>query len=239
MMQIGKIIGITSGKGGVGKSTVTSLIASELNRQGFKVGILDADVTGPSISKMFGCHDKVKGSPDGLVPVTADNGIKIVSMNNLINNEEDAVFYRGPMIAGVVKQFYNDVDWQELDYLLIDMPPGTGDVPLTIYQMMPIDGVVLVTSPQDLVKMIVMKSYNMAKKMNVPVLGIVENYSYFLCPDNGKKYSIFGESHIDEIAGRLGIEIIGRLPIEQNTASMADEGRVSEVKVELNMTPIV
>lgn len=239
MVQIGKIIGITSGKGGVGKSTVTSLIASELNRQGYKVGILDADITGPSISKMFGSHDKVKGSPNGLVPVTTDNGIRIVSMNNLLNDEEDAVFYRGPMIAGVVKQFYNDVDWQELDYLLIDMPPGTGDVPLTIYQTIPIDGVVLVTSPQDLVKMIVMKSYNMAKKMNVPVLGIVENYSYFLCPDNGKKYDIFGESHIEEIAGRLDVGIIGKLPIDSSVAAMADTGRVFEVKAELNMALIV
>lgn len=236
MTEIGKIIGITSGKGGVGKSTVTAMLAAKLTKEGFSVGILDGDVTGPSIPKMFGCTDKVKGSPNGLVPAVTEEGIRIMSMNGLLNNEEDAVFYRGPMIAGVVKQFYKDADWGKLDYLLIDMPPGTGDVPLTVYQMIPLDGVVIVTSPQSLVKMIVMKSYNMAKKMNVNILGIVENYSYFKCPDNGVEYKIFGESHIEELAKELGVRLLGRLPIDSEIAGKADSGNMFEVNPDIDIS---
>ena len=223
------VIGVVSGKGGVGKSFVTGSLANMMAAQGYKVGILDADITGPSIPKMFGVHGQVYGTEDGMVPMAAENGIKIMSVNLLLDNEEDPVIWRGPVIAGTVKQFWTDVIWGDLDYLFVDMPPGTGDVPLTVFQSLPVDGVVIVSSPQDLVRMIVMKAYKMAQMMSVPVLGIVENYSYLVCPDCGKKLSIFGESHIDEIAAEIGVPVLGKMPIHPEFAELVDEGRFAEV----------
>ena len=227
--NVKKVIGVVSGKGGVGKSFVTSSLACAMNKAGYKVGIMDADITGPSIPKMFGVHGQVYGTEDGMVPMAAENGIKIMSVNLLLDNEEDPVIWRGPVIAGVVKQFWNETVWGDLDYLFVDMPPGTGDVPLTVFQSLPVDGVVIVSSPQDLVRMIVMKAYKMAQMMSVPVLGIVENYSYLVCPDCGKKLSIFGESHIDEIAAEIGVPVLGKMPIHPEFAELVDEGRFAEV----------
>ena len=221
--NVKKVIGVVSGKGGVGKSFVTSSLACAMNKAGYKVGIMDADITGPSIPKMFGVHGQVYGTEDGMVPMAAENGIKIMSVNLLLDNEEDPVIWRGPVIAGVVTQFWTDVMWGDLDFLFVDMPPGTGDVPLTVFQSLPVDGVVIVTSPQDLVQMIVEKAYNMAKKMNIPVLGLVENYSYLECPDCGKKISVFGESHIDEIAEKLGVEVLGKMPIDPKLAEIVEQ----------------
>lgn len=222
--NIKHVIAIASGKGGVGKSTVTALIARKLAKAGYRVGILDGDITGPSIPKMFGIYSGIEVTEKGMEPATSAEGIKIISMNLLLDNEEDPVLFRGPILGQAIMQFWNDVNWGELDYLLIDMPPGTGDVPLTVYQSIPIDGVVIVTSPQQLVKMIVMKAYNMAEKMNVPVLGLVENYSYFKCPDCNKEYKIFGESNIDELAYELATKVLSKLPITPELAAGADMG---------------
>src|SRR5574344_508601 len=203
--NIKNVIGVMSGKGGVGKSFVTASLAVQLANKGYKVGIMDADITGPSIPKMFGLTDTAKGDESGIYPSGTRNNIKVMSVNLLLEHDDEPVIWRGPVIAGVVKQFWSDVYWGELDYLLIDMPPGTGDVPLTVFQSLPVDGVVIVTSPQDLVKLIVKKAYNMAAKMDIPVLGMVENSSYIECPDCGKKISVFGESKIDEVAKSLNI----------------------------------
>ncbi|MDO4473566.1 MAG: Mrp/NBP35 family ATP-binding protein [Eubacteriales bacterium] len=227
--RIHKVIGVVSGKGGVGKSMVTASLARMMREQGFNVGILDADITGPSIPKMYGIHEKAIGTEAGIIPGEAKDGTKIMSVNLLLDNEEDPVIWRGPVIAGVVKQFWSDVVWGDLDYLFVDMPPGTGDVPLTVFQSLPVDGVVIVTSPQDLVQMIVKKAYNMAQMMNIPVLGIVENYSYLECPDCGKKLSVFGESHIDEIAAGLGIPVIGKMPIDPKLAELVQLEKFHEV----------
>ena len=226
--QINKVIAVMSGKGGVGKSLVTSSLAAKLKKKGYKVGILDADITGPSIPKMFGLNETANGDGNGLYPVETGSGIKVMSVNLLLEDEEEPVIWRGPVISSVVKQFWSDVYWGELDYLLIDMPPGTGDVPLTVFQSIPVDGAIIVTSPQDLVRLIVKKAYNMAVKMDIPVMGIVENYSYIECPDCGKKISVFGESKIDEIASEIGIEVLGKLPIIPAIAKLADEGRFDE-----------
>lgn len=220
--DIKKVVGIVSGKGGVGKSMVTASLANMLASKGYRVGILDADITGPSIPKMYGLHGPAMVDEQGIYPVLAENDIKVMSINLLMENEEQPVVWRGPIIAGTVKQFWSDVIWGELDYLLVDMPPGTGDVPLTVFQSLPVDGIVIVSSPQDLVRMIVTKAYNMAKTMNIPVYGIVENYSYLVCPDCGKKISVFGESHIDEIAADLGVSVLGKMPIDPELAKMAD-----------------
>ena len=220
--DIKKVVGIVSGKGGVGKSMVTASLANMLASKGYRVGILDADITGPSIPKMYGLHGPAMVDEQGIYPVLTDNDIKVMSINLLMENEEQPVVWRGPIIAGTVKQFWSDVIWGELDYLLVDMPPGTGDVPLTVFQSLPVDGIVIVSSPQDLVRMIVTKAYNMAKTMNIPVYGIVENYSYLACPDCGKKISVFGESHIDEIAADLGVSVLGKMPIDPELAKMAD-----------------
>lgn len=230
MSSIKKVIGIVSGKGGVGKSFVTSSLAVELTNKGYKVGILDADITGPSIPKVFGIKEKAHGSEDGIFPGESSKGIKIMSVNLLLESEDTPVIWRGPVIAGVVKQFWTDVIWGELDYLLIDMPPGTGDVPLTVFQSIPIDGIVIITSPQDLVKLIVKKAYNMAKAMNIPVLGLVENYSYFECPDCGKKVNIFGESKVDEVAKEFELEVLGKIPIVTEMASLADLGLFDKIE---------
>ena len=223
------VIGIVSGKGGVGKSFVAGSLASGLAKQGYKVGILDADITGPSIQKMYGIRGKAAGDANGIYPRETPSGIRIISINMLLDNEDDPVIWRGPILAGVVKQFWTDVIWGELDYLLVDLPPGTGDVPLTVFQSIPLDGIVIVTSPQSLVNMIVKKAYNMAAAMNIPVLGIVENYSYILCPDCGRKLNVFGESTVDEIASELSVPVLGKLPIVPERAALADSGRFDEI----------
>ena len=232
LSKIKKVIGVVSGKGGVGKSLVTSLLAVSMKRKGFSTAILDADITGPSIPKAFGIKEKAQGSEQGIFPCMTKTGIEIMSVNLILDNEETPVIWRGPVIAGVVKQFWEEVLWGDLDYLFVDMPPGTGDVPLTVFQSLPLDGVVIVTSPQDLVQMIVKKAFNMAKQMNIPVLGIVENYSYLQCPDCGKKIKVFGESHIDEIAAGIGVEVLGKMPIDPELAEMVENERFFEVENE-------
>jgi len=228
--NVKKVIGVVSGKGGVGKSFVTSSLASAMNKAGYKVGIMDADITGPSIPKMFGVHGQVYGIEEGMVPMEAADGTKIMSINLLLEDEEAPVIWRGPVVAGVVKQFWNETFWGDIDYLFVDMPPGTGDVPLTVFQSLPVDGIVIVTSPQELVQMIVKKAYNMAEMMNVPVLGVVENFSYLKCPDCGKEIKVFGESHVDEVAAELGIKVFGKMPIDPAYAQSADEGRFFEME---------
>lgn len=224
--SIKNVIGIVSGKGGVGKSMVTALSAIAANRDGLKVGIMDADITGPSVPKMFGLHDQAVASEFGLEPAVSATGIKVMSLNLLTEHETDPVVWRGPVIAGVVEQFWTDVHWGDLDVLFIDMPPGTGDVPLTVFQSLPLDGIVVVTSPQELVSMIVGKAVNMAQMMNVPVLGLVENMSYFECPDCGKKHEIFGPSTAAEVAEKYGIELLEKLPINPELARQGDAGKI-------------
>ena len=229
LSHIKKVIAVVSGKGGVGKSTVTCTLAAAMAARGKKVGVLDADITGPSVPKAFGVHGHAEGSELGIYPAVSAGGVELMSLNLLTERETDPVVWRGPVIAGAVEQFWTDVIWGDLDYLFVDMPPGTGDVPLTVFQSLPVDGVVIVSSPQDLVRMIVMKAYKMAQMMSVPVLGIVENYSYLVCPDCGRKLSIFGESHIDEIAAEIGVPVLGKMPIHPEFAELVDEGRFAEV----------
>ena len=227
--RIGKVIGVVSGKGGVGKSLVTSLLAVALTRQGKHCAILDADITGPSIPRVFGLTGKAHVEGDGLVPERSKGGVDIMSMNLLLPGDSDAVLWRGPIIAGAVKQFWSDVIWRDVDYMFVDMPPGTGDVPLTVFQSLPVDGIVIVTSPQELVSMIVQKAIDMARQMDIPILGLVENYSYFKCPDNNKEYKIFGESHIDSVAQRHGLKVLARLPIDPALAKACDHGAIEGV----------
>ena len=224
--HVKKVIGVVSGKGGVGKSLVTSLMSVLLRRRGHSVAILDADVTGPSIPKAFGVKGQLLASEEGILPAASTTGIKMVSLNLLLDNETDPVIWRGPVIAGAVKQFWTDVMWEDVDFMFVDMPPGTGDVPLTVFQSLPLDGILIVTSPQELVGMIVEKAANMARMMNIPVLGIIENMSYFKCDQCGKEHHIFGESHLDEIAERFGITSNARLPIDPALAAACDEGRI-------------
>ena len=226
MSSIKKIIGVVSGKGGVGKSPVTELLAVGMNRRGKKTGILDADITGPSIPKAFGLDQKANGNDQGILPATTKTGIDIMSINLLLENTSDPVIWRGPVIAGAVKQFYTDVVWADIDTMFVDMPPGTGDVPLTVFQSLPVDGIIVVTSPQELVSMIVEKAVKMARMMNIPILGIVENMSYAECPDCGRKINVFGESHINEIALSHGLSVLGRLPIDPALAAMVDAGDI-------------
>ena len=218
------VIGVVSGKGGVGKSFVTGSLANMMAAQGYKVGILDADITGPSIPKMYGFKGAAMANDEGIYPMITKNGIKVMSINLLLPTEDTPVSWRGPVLANMVKQFWTDVIWGDVDYLFVDMPPGTGDVPLTVFQSLPIEGIVIVTSPQDLVKMIVKKAFNMAEMMKIPVLGIVENYSYVKCPDCGKPIKVFGESHIDEIAAELKVPVLGKMPIDMDYATKADGG---------------
>ena len=227
--HIKKVIGIISGKGGVGKSVVTSLLAHNMQKEGYNVAILDADITGPSIPKMFGVHEKSKNFKDKIMPVTSSNNIKIMSVNFLLKNENDPVIWRGPLIGGAVKQFWTDVIWGDIDYMFIDMPPGTGDVPLTVFQTIPINGIIIVTTPQDLVSLIVEKSVKMAKKMNIPVLGIVENMSYFECPNCKQKHNIFGNSNIEEICDKYNIKSIDKIPINSEIANLCDSGLVMDI----------
>lgn len=224
--NVKKVIGIVSGKGGVGKSLVTSLLAAYTAKKGAKAAILDADLTGPSIPKAFGISERATADEDGLIPAETESGIRLMSLNLLLENETDPVVWRGPVIAGTVKQFWTDVNWGEVDYMYVDMPPGTGDVPLTVFQSIPVDGIVIVTSPQELVSMIVEKAVKMARLMNVPILGIVENMSYFQCPDCGKKHSIFGESHVEDTAKEFGIDAFARLPIDPKLAGLVDAGKI-------------
>ena len=224
--SVKKVIGVVSGKGGVGKSLVTSTLAVLMNRRGYKSAVLDADITGPSIPKAFGITEKCKGTEEMIFPVTTKTGIDIMSLNLLLPNDTDPVVWRGPVIAGTVKQFWSDVLWQDVDYMFVDMPPGTGDVPLTVFQSIPLDGIIVVTSPQELVSMIVQKAVKMAEMMNVPVLGLVENMSYFTCPDCGKKHSIYGESNIDEIAKQNNTRVLARLPIDPRLARCVDAGLI-------------
>lgn len=230
LSNIRKIIAVVSGKGGVGKSMVTSMLAAQTNRNGKSTAILDADITGPSIPQVFGLSGQAYGDENGILPVKTGKGINVISLNLLIEHTTDPVIWRGPVIAGVVKQFWTDVIWGDVDYMFIDMPPGTGDVPLTVFQSIPVDGIIVVTSPQELVSMIVEKAVNMAKAMNIPILGIVENMSYFKCDQCGREHNIFGESHIEEAAKRFGIDSICRLPINPEIASMADRGQGDEMK---------
>lgn len=226
LSKIKKVIGVVSGKGGVGKSLVTSLLAVLSRRAGFNTAILDADITGPSIPKMFGLKTKAKSDDLGLYPVSTKTGINVMSLNLLLENVTDPVIWRGPVIGGAVKQFWTDVIWNDVDYMFIDMPPGTGDVALTVFQSIPVDGLIIVTSPQELVSMIVEKAVNMAKMMNIPILGLVENMSYVSCPDCGKKINVYGESHIDEIAKDENLKVLGKLPIEPKLAAACDAGLI-------------
>lgn len=227
--RVGKVIGIVSGKGGVGKSLAASLLASGMHKRGFRTGILDADITGPSIPKVFGIHERALGSEDGILPCRSQGGVDVMSINLLLAGEKDPVLWRGPVIAGVVKQFWTETVW-DVDYLFVDMPPGTGDVPLTVFQSLPLDGILVVTSPQDLVSMIVSKAVKMAELMQVPILGLVENMSYLECPDCGKKISVFGESHLEEIAAEHQLTVLGRLPLDPAIAKACDEGRVEDLQ---------
>ncbi len=225
LSSIKKVIGIVSGKGGVGKSIVTSMLSVIMSRRGHSTAILDADITGPSIPKAFGVKGEVDGDgAGGIFPLSSKTGIKMMSVNLLLEDETTPVVWRGPVIAGTVKQFWTDVIWNDVDFMFVDMPPGTGDVPLTVFQSIPLDGIIIVTSPQELVSMIVAKAANMAKMMNIPVLGIVENMAYFKCPDCNKEYNIYGESHISEIAGKFGYDVLARMPIDPKLAALCDRG---------------
>ena len=238
MTHVKKLIGVVSGKGGVGKSLVTSLLATLMRRGGSATAVLDADITGPSIPKSFGIHEHATGTDQYIIPVSTHTGLQIMSINLILENETEPVVWRGPVIAGAVTQFWTDVLWTDVDYMFVDMPPGTGDVPLTVFQSLPVDGIIIVTSPQDLVGMIVAKAVNMANMMNIPVLGIVENMSYFKCPDCGKEHAIFGESKVEKIAKEYGIAHFARLPMDPVVATMVDAGEVESVSGE-HIAPIV
>ena len=234
--SVKKVIGIVSGKGGVGKSLVTSMLAVSMNRKGLRTGILDADITGPSIPTAFGIDisQGVAVTPDGklMIPAKSLEGVEIMSSNLLLDHNTDPVIWRGPVIAGAVKQFWSETLWENIDYMFVDMPPGTGDVPLTVFQSLPVDGIVIVTSPQELVSMIVSKAVNMARKMDIPILGVVENMRYLECPDCGKRISVFGESHIDEIAAEHGIPVLAKIPIRPEIARMVDQGSVEYLEAD-------
>ena len=229
--RVKKVIGVVSGKGGVGKSFVTVNLAVLLQKKGYQCAILDADITGPSIPKSLGVKGPARGNDDGIWPIESKKGIRVMSINLLLDEEESPVIWRGPVIAGTVKQFWTDVCWGDVDYMFVDMPPGTGDVPLTVFQSLPVDGIVIVTSPQDLVSMVVAKAVNMAKMMNVPILGIVENYSYFTCPDCGKKHAVFGESKIEEVAAHHVLPVLAKLPIDPDSAKVVDMGLAEQLEV--------
>ena len=229
--DIKKVIGIVSGKGGVGKSMVTASLARMMREQGFSVGILDADITGPSIPKMYGIHEKAKGDGENIFPCEAKDGTKIMSINLLLPEEDDPVIWRGPVIAGAVQQFWTDIIWKDIDFMFVDMPPGTGDVPLTVFQSLPVDGIIVMTSPQELVSMVVTKAVKMAEMMNIPILGVIENYSYVVCPDCGKHISVFGESHVDEIAKEHNLDVLAKLPMNPALAAACDAGALEDVEL--------
>ena len=229
--NIKKVIGVVSGKGGVGKSLTTSYLSVLMNRKGYKTAILDADITGPSIPKTFGVHERAQGNEKGIFPAVSKTGVKMMSVNLLLDSEEMPVVWRGPVVAGTVKQFWSEVLWEDVDYMFVDMPPGTADVPLTVFQSIPVDGIIIVTSPQELVSMIVGKAVNMAKAMNVPILGLVENYSYISCGNCGEKISVFGESHVDEVSAKYHIPVLDRVPIDPVIPASVDKGNVEELQV--------
>lgn len=226
--NIKNVIAVVSGKGGVGKSMVTSLLSVAMNNKGYHTAILDADITGPSIPKAFGIHSQIMGTEDGLLPAKTNNGIDLISLNLLLPDETDPVVWRGPVIAGTVKQFWTDVIWDDVDFMFVDMPPGTGDVPLTVFQSIPVDGIIIVASPQELVSMIVEKAVKMAQMMNIPILGLVENMSYLKCPDCGKELKIFGDSHIEEIAKTHHIPLLAKIPIDPALATLCDNGKIED-----------
>ena len=230
--NVKKVIGVISGKGGVGKSSITSMLAVSTQRLGYKTAIMDADITGPSIPTAFGLTQKAQGNDTEIAPVITDTGIKTISINSLLEDETDPVIWRGPVLGGVVEQFWNDVHWGEIDVMFVDMPPGTGDVALTVFQSLPIDGIVIVTSPQELVGMIVEKAVKMADMMNVPIVGLVENMSYYVCPDCGKEHKIFGESHIDDIAFKYGIKAVAKLPMDSEVAKACDRGMIETLNTD-------
>ncbi len=229
--KVNKVVAVVSGKGGVGKSLVTSMLASQTQRSGKRTAVLDADITGPSMTSVFGIHQKAVATAEGLIyPALTSTGIQVLSLNMLLENDSDPVVWRGPVIAGAVKQFWTDVIWEDVDCMYVDMPPGTGDVPLTVFQSLPVDGIVVVTSPQEMVSKIVAKAVKMAGLMKIPVLGVVENMSYFQCPDCGKQHKIFGESHVEELAEKFGIKTVCKLPIDPRIAKMCDEGKIEDLK---------
>ena len=236
--RVKKVIAVVSGKGGVGKSTVTSMLAVAMSRRGRRVGVLDADITGPSAPTAFGVTECRMADQDGLYPALTEGGIQVMSINLLLDNNTDPVVWRGPVIAGAVKQFWTDVIWEDVDYLFVDMPPGTGDVPLTVFQSLPVDGIIIVTSPQDLVSMIVTKAVKMANMMKIPVLGFVENYSYLSCPDCGKRIEVFGKSHLDDIAAQFGLPVLARLPIDPRVAESYDAGKMEQIST-ADMEPVL
>ena len=232
LSTIRKVIGVVSGKGGVGKSLVTSMLASGLAQRGKHTAILDADITGPSIPKAFGLSEKLLMGEDGVIPAkTRKYGIDVVSINLVLEHEDDPVIYRGPILAQTVQQFWQDVIWQDVDYMFVDLPPGTGDVPLTVFQSLPVDGIVVMTSPQNLVGMVVGKAVKMARMMNIPILGVIENYSYLECPDCGKHISVYGESHVDEAAAEYGVKVLAKLPIIPSLASAVDAGSIEDAAI--------
>lgn len=226
LSHIKKVIAVVSGKGGVGKSSVSAMLAVLMNRKGYKTAVLDADITGPSIPKLFGLHERVQGDEMGMYPVRTKTGISVMSTNLLLPDETTPVIWRGAVISGTVTQFWTDTIWSEVDYMFVDMPPGTGDVPLTVFQSLPVDGILIVTSPQDLVSMIVAKAVNMASKMNVPILGLIENYSYLSCPDCGKRIELFGESHIDKVSEEYSLPVLAKIPLDPTFARQCDSGLV-------------
>lgn len=230
--NVKNVIGVVSGKGGVGKSFVTSALAAAMSKKGYKTAVLDADVTGPSIPKCFGIHGMVTANEQGIVPAVTDGGIKIMSVNLLLDSEETPVIWRGPVIAGTVKQFWSETLWGDIDYMFVDMPPGTGDVPLTVFQSLPVAGLIVVTSPQELVSMIVAKAVHMAEAMEIPVLGFVENYSYITCGHCGERMSVFGDSHIDEIAAKYALPVLAKLPIDPLVAKAADRGEIEKLDID-------
>ena len=230
--SVKKVIGVVSGKGGVGKSLVTSLMAAEMQRRGHRCAVLDADITGPSIPKSFGIHQLATGTDEYLIPVSTYTGLQIMSINLILENETEPVVWRGPVIAGAVTQFWTDVLWRDVDYMFVDMPPGTGDVPLTVFQSLPVDGIIVVTTPQDLVGMIVSKAVRMAEMMNIPVLGVVENMSYYTCPDCGKQHEIFGASKVQDVAAAFDIPHTARIPVDPVITAMVDAGEVEHVNAD-------
>jgi Mrp family chromosome partitioning ATPase len=237
--SVKRVIGVVSGKGGVGKSLLTSMLAVSLTRRGYTCGVLDADITGPSIPKAFGVHGKLEGCEQGILPARSAGGVQMISINLVLPSEDDPVIYRGPIIAETVKQFWTDVIWEDVDFLFVDMPPGTGDVPLTVFQSLPVDGFLVVTSPQDLVSMIVGKAVKMAKMMEIPLLGVVENYSYLACPDCGKHIELFGESRVDEVAAQYGLPVLAKLPLDPRLAAAVDAGVIEDAKLPDELTGAV
>ncbi len=233
MSNVKKMTAVVSGKGGVGKSLVTSLLAVGHNRKGYSTAILDADITGPSIPKIFGISEKATGDEDSIYPCVSRDSIKVMSINLLVEDETSPVIWRGPVIAGTVTQFWSDVAWGEVDHMFVDMPPGTGDVPLTVFQSLPVDGIIVVTTPQDMVRMIVTKAVKMAKMMNIPIIGLVENMSFLTCPDCGKQIKLFGESHVDEIAKEFGLKVLAKLPIDPSVTALCDSGRIEDIPQDL------